>query len=150
MINIDIKPDKFWKQFKSDNLKLWVKGYIYSHSIENIISICKNLKKEEVPSFIAGINGHFALAVQRDKLTFLAVDKIRSTPLFFTKIKDNFFINSDPKNLINLNNFNKLIDENARLEIAMSGFVIGNKTIYNKLHSLKAGEIVMFHENSYE
>lgn len=150
MINIDIKPDKFWKQFKSDDLKLWVKGYIYSHSIENIISICKNIKKEEVPSFIAGINGHFALAVQRDKLTFLAVDKIRSTPLFFTKIKDNFFINSDPKNLINLNNFNKLIDENARLEIAMSGFVIGNKTIYKNLHSLKAGEIVMFHENSYE
>ncbi len=150
MINIDIKPDKFWKKFKSDNLKLWVKGCIYSHSIENIISICKYIKKEEVPSFIASINGHFALAVQRDKLTFLAVDKIRSTPLFFTKIKDNFFINSDPKNLINLNNFDKLIDKNARLEIAMSGFVIGNKTIYNKLHSLKAGEIVMFHENSYE
>ena len=115
MINIDIKPDKFWKKFKSDNLKLWVKGCIYSHSIENIISICKYIKKEEVPSFIASINGHFALAVQRDKLTFLAVDKIRSTPLFFTKIKDNFFINSDPKNLIFLKFFLQSLPQNFQM-----------------------------------
>ena len=150
IINIDIKTGNFWKKFTSNNLNIWIKGYIYSHSIDKIISVCKDIKKEEVSSFIASIDGHFVLAVQRDNLTFLAVDKIRSTPLFFTKIKDNFFVDSDPKNLVNLNSFDKLIEENARLEIAMSGFVIGNKTIYNNLHSLKAGEIVVFQGNSYE
>ena len=32
----------------------------------------------------------------------------------------------------------------------MSGFTIGNKTIYKNLYSLKAGERVLFQDNNYE
>ena len=150
MININITTNKFWKKYEENNLKIWIKGYIYSHTIERIIDICKDVKKDEVSSFIASIDGHFTLVAQRDDLTFIAVDKIRSTPVFFIKAKDNFFIDYDPKNLVNLNEFDKLIDENAKLEIAMSGFTIGNKAIYKNLHSLKAGEVVLFQDNNYE
>ena len=150
MININITTNKFWKKYEENNLKIWVKGYIYSHTTDRIINICKDVKKDEVSSFIASIDGHFTLVAQRDDLTFIAVDKIRSTPVFFIKAKDNFFIDYDPKNLVNLNEFDKLIDENAKLEIAMSGFTIGNKAIYKNLHSLKAGEVVLFQDNNYE
>ena len=87
MININIKTDKFWKKYKDINLKIWIKGYIFSHSIDEIIEICRNITKDEVSSFVASIEGHFSLVVQKDNLTFIAVDKIRSTPLFFIKIK---------------------------------------------------------------
>jgi len=150
MININITTNKFWKKYKENNLKIWIKGYIYSHTIDRIIDICKYIKKDEVSSFLASIDGHFALIVQKDDLTFIAVDKIRSIPLFFINIKNDFFIDCDPKNLVNLNKFDKKIDENAKLEIAMSGFTIGNKMIYKNLHSLKAGEAVLFKENNYE
>jgi len=150
MIKINIKTNLFWKKHTVNNLSIWIKGYIYTHSIDKIIGICKDIKKDEVSSFIASIDGHFALLVQRDDLTFIAVDKIRSTPLFFVKIKNDFFIDYDPKNLVNLNEFDKTIDENAKLEVFMSGFTIGNKTIYKNLHSLKAGERVLFQENNYE
>ena len=150
MININITTNKFWKKYKENNLKIWIKGYIYSHTIDRIIDICKYIKKDEVSSFLASIDGHFALIVQKDDLTFIAVDKIRSIPLFFINIKNDFFIDCDPKNLVNLNKFDKKIDENAKLEIAMSGFTIGNKMIYKNLHSLKAGETVLFKENNYE
>ena len=150
MININITTSKFWKKYKENDLKIWIKGYIYSHTIERIIDICKDIKKDEVSSFLASIDGHFALIVQKDDLTFIAVDKIRSVPLFFINIKNDFFIDCDPKNLVNLNKFDKKIDENAKLEIAMSGFTIGNKMIYKNLHSLKAGEAVLFKENNYE
>ena len=150
MISLDIKISRLWKKYSGKNTTIWIKGYFYSHTIDKIVNICKNIKKDEISSFIESIDGHFAIVVHKDDFTFIAVDKIRSTPLFFTKIKDNFFIDSDPKNLVNLNSFDKIIEENARLEIAMSGFVIGNKTIYNNLHSLKAGEIVIFQGNSYE
>ena len=150
MININITTNKFWKKYKENDLKIWIKGYIYSHTIDRIIDICKYIKKDEVSSFLASIDGHFALIVQKDDLTFIAVDKIRSIPLFFINIKNDFFIDCDPKNLVNLNKFDKKIDENAKLEIAMSGFTIGNKMIYKNLHSLKAGEAVLFKENNYE
>ena len=32
----------------------------------------------------------------------------------------------------------------------MSGYTIGNKTIYNEIKSLKAGELVIFYNNDYE
>ena len=150
MININITTSKFWKKYKENDLKIWIKGYIYSHTIERIIDICKDIKKDEVSSFLASIDGHFALIVQKDDLTFIAVDKIRSVPLFFINIKNDFFIDCDPKNLVNLNKFDKKIDENSKLEIAMSGFTIGNKMIYKNLHSLKAGEAVLFKENNHE
>ena len=150
MINIKITLNKFWKKYEKNNLKIWFKGYIYSHSIEKIIEICKDVKKEEVSSFVSSIDGHFTLVVQKDDLTFVAVDKIRSTPVFFTKVKNDFFIDYDPKNLVKLTEFNKLIDKDAKLELFMSGFTIGNKTIYKKLNTLKAGEIVLFQNNNYE
>ena len=150
MININIKTDKFWKKYKDINLKIWIKGYIFSHSIDEIIEICRNITKDEVSSFVASIEGHFSLVVQKDNLTFIAVDKIRSTPLFFIKIKNKIFIDKDPKNLVNSDEFHKTVDQNAKLELAMSGFTIGNKTIYKSLNSLKGGEIVLFLDNHYE
>ena len=150
MININITTSKFWKEYKDYDLTIWIKGNIYSHSTKSIIEICKKIKKDELQSFISSIYGHFALVVKKKDLTFIAVDKIRSTSIFFTKIKNHFYIDCDPKNLVNLNEFNKTIDNKAKLELAMSGFTIGNKTIYKNLFSLKAGELVFFHENKYE
>ena len=150
MVNINIIANKFWKKYEEYDLTIWIKGCSYSHSIENIIEICKNIKKDEVKSFISSIHGHFALVVKKEDLTFIAVDKIRSTSLFFTKIENDFYIDYDPKNIVKLNKFNKTIDNKAKLELAMSGFTIGNKTIYKNLLSLKAGELVLFQNNKYE
>ena len=85
MINIQLKTNKSWTKFVENNLKIWIKGYIYSHSIEDILKIFKNIKKDEVSSFIESIDGHFALVCQRNDLTFIVVDKIRSTPLFLQR-----------------------------------------------------------------
>ena len=90
MISINIKTNMFWKKHTQNNLNIWIKGYIYSHSLEKIINICREIKKNQVSSFLESIDGHFALVVQRDDLTFIAVDKIRSTPLFFANIQNKF------------------------------------------------------------
>ena len=149
MININMEIKDFWKNYKRKNLNLWIKGYIYSHSVDNIIKIIKSIQENEISNFVSTLDGHFALIVQRHDLTFIAVDKIRSTPVFFIKEKNNFFIDSDPKKLVNRSEFKKIIDENARLEISMAGFTIGRKSIYKNLKSLKAGEIVIFKNNQY-
>ena len=150
MIDVKLKEDGIWNKYVKKNIIFWIKGFTYSHTIEDLINKFIDIKKYEITSFLNSIDGHFALAVQREDITFIAVDKIRSTPLFFTNIANNFYIDHDPKNLFNLNGFDKTLDESAKLEIAMSGYTIGNKTIYKNLYSLKAGEIAIFQNNRYE
>ena len=149
-IKVNISTGSLWKKYSVNNSIIWLKGYVYSHKIDEITKILKDIKYEEISDFIKSINGHFALILKRDDLIFAAVDKIKSTPIFFTKINDDFLIDHDPKNLVNMNEFNKTIDNDAKLEVSMSGFTIGNKTIYKNLLSLKAGEIVVFKNSSYE
>lgn len=150
MINISIETNKFWKKYTNKNFNLWIKGYFYSHKIEDIVGICENIKTGDISNFLESIDGHFALVLQRKDFSLIAVDKIRSTPLFFIKTKKDYFIDKDPKKLTRLYNFDKSIDADAELEIFMSGFTIGNKTIYKNLLTLKAGEAVLFQENNYK
>ena len=65
MINISIETNKFWKKYTNKNLNLWIKGYFYSHKIEDIIGICENIKTEDISNFLDSIDGHFALVLQR-------------------------------------------------------------------------------------
>ncbi len=150
MINFNIKISRQWQKFTKKNISLWVKGYIYSHTIDEIIDKFSVINKSELSSYVNSIDGHYAIIVNRHDLAFLIVDKIRSTPIFFTKIKNDFFIDYDPKNLVKLMGFDKSINENAKLEISMSGFTVGSKTLFKNLYSLKAGEIVILQNNSYE
>lgn len=87
MIYINVKKD-LWKKYSENKFNLWVKGYIYSHNINFIIEKFKKIEKNEIESFVKNIQGHFALIVQTEKFTFIATDKIRSTPLFFVKRKN--------------------------------------------------------------
>ncbi|MCD4668375.1 MAG: asparagine synthase, partial [Sulfurimonas sp.] len=103
MININIEENKFWKKnIINKNVFIWLKGYIYSHTIEQIKQNIEKLSKKDIISFIKSLDGHFALVIQKEEFTFIAVDKIRTTPLFFTKIDDSFYIDYDPKNLVQL------------------------------------------------
>jgi asparagine synthase (glutamine-hydrolysing) len=140
---ISAKKNNFWTEVRKGSTIIWYKGYFFNFSISSIISKCAFLECKEIGSFIKSIDGHFAIIVQRFDMTFMAVDKVRSTPLYYTKVRDSFFIDYNPKNLVK-NEFDKTINQNSKLEISMSGYTIGSKTIYQNLYSLKAGEIIFF------
>ena len=150
MIKVNIQTNNFWKKYISQDLTLWVCGYIYSHLPNDLIKSFKEIKKDQIQSCINSIDGHFSIIVQRNDLCFIAVDKIRSNPLFFINIGKNYFIDKDPQNLVNIKNFSKTINDNAILEFSMAGFTIGNKTLFKNLHTLKAGEVVIFNKGQYE
>ena len=150
MININIQTNNFWKKYSSQKLTLWISGYIFSHSTNDLIKIFKEIKKDQIKSFMKNIDGHFSIVVQRNDLSFIAVDVIRSIPIFFINIGNNYFIDKDPKNLVKIKNFSKTINEDGILELSMAGFTIGNKTLFKNLHALKAGEIVIFDKIRYE
>jgi len=150
MINVLIKENYFWKKFSNNSATIYFKGYLNSHSLFDMVGLIENIDIKDIASLIKSFDGNFALVVVNNKFTFICVDKIRSSPLFFTKIDSDFYIDCLPNQLINQPKFIKSINNDAVLELCMSGYTIGNKTIYNNLFSLKAGEIVVFKENEFE
>lgn len=147
---VTIKEDSLWKKFSKNDINAFYKGYFYSHSIAEIVDHISTLPIIDLEKLIKKIDGHFALVISRKDITIVLVDKIRSTPLFFALIDGTFYIDSDPKRLVSKNKFINDINEFAALEISMSGYTIGNKTIFDNLNSLRAGEFAVFSENSYD
>ena len=150
MINNELQVNKFWGKHTLENNKIfemYIKGYINSHSIEELISILSKIDKEDLAKFINSIDGPFALVVKREDFCFASVDKVRTTPIFFTKTNNNFQVDYNPNNPISLKAFDKEINEQAKLEIEMSGFTIGNKTLKypNFFSALFSLSINIFH-----
>jgi asparagine synthase (glutamine-hydrolysing) len=150
MIKVTIKEGRFWKKYTKNNITIYYKGYFYSHSIKEIACNILDCSNKDLDENIKNIDGHFALVIVKEDITIVAVDKIRSTPLFFANINDQFYIDHNATRLVDNNNFSRDVNEDSILEISMSGYTVGNKTIYSKLHSLKAGELAIFNESSYE
>ena len=148
MTKVLIKEDNLWKKYSKNNITIFYCGYFYSHSISEIVESISSQLIENFKQMIQNIDGHFSLVIVKKNVTIVAVDKIRSTPLFFTKIDDTFYIDNNPTRLVTNDNFVNDIDHEATLEVSMSGYTIGSKTIYKNLSSLKAGELAIFKENS--
>ena len=85
MINILIKENYFWKKFSNNSATIYFKGYLNSHSLFDMVGLIENIDIKDIASLIQSFDGNFALVVVNNKFTFICVDKIRSSPLFFYK-----------------------------------------------------------------
>ena len=133
-INVDTKGDVFWKKYVQKNTVVYLKGYVYSHTTDQLIEILSYLDEKNVAKFINSLDGNFALIFRGVDFSFIAVDKIRSSSIFFTEKNNQYYISCNPINIVDFNKFNKSIISSSILEISMSGYTIGRKTIYKDLH----------------
>lgn len=149
-ISVDIKEDYFWSKHSSSKHELWIKGVLYSHTMDELNNVLESLDISYVDNFVKSLHGHFALVVRKCDYSFIAVDRIRSTPLYFIETVSGILIDADPKKLVGGLYFNRsAVNADSILEISMAGFTIGNKTIFYDLHALKAGEYVIFKSDKY-
>ena len=99
---------------------------------------------EDVARAVGSLTGHFALIVQVPGRTIAAVDRVRSTPVFFAerdgvvhvdasavRLRDHLGLGVDD------------IDPGAALAVAMSGYTVGTRTLYTGLAQLRAGEVLV-------
>ncbi len=147
-----------WKTYQRNNIKLWICGYINNVSIENLQSkitniIDNDLKNNDLLHFIDNLRGHFAFVIEYNSYVVASVDKICSIPLFFSKKNNNVLISNHAPLLKKRCKLSD-IDKQAELEIAMSGFTIGSKTLYFGIERLESGNCLIFKDgllniNSY-
>ena len=132
-----------WKLYEYHNIKVWFFGYQYDCSINsllgNISLLLQNscIDKRGVLRWIKGLSGHFSIVVESDSWVVAVVDKICTNPIFFVRHEDDIFISNHADALKEECNINKNdLDSFAGLEIFMSGFTIGSKTLYRGIKRL--------------
>jgi len=152
-MEINIRNKFGWKLYQYSGMQLWFSGYLTSEtSIQDILielvelSYTNDINIEKLSKLVNNLSGHFAFVVKiSNSSCFLAVDKICSIPIFDAVKEDKYVVsNYAPyiKKMLNLDDRN--LNLQSFLEIAMSGFSIGNKTIYNSINRLMAGECVFW------
>ena len=144
--------EKFgWNLYQSSNIKFWFSGYLnkgltVKDLLDELSSMSNNLNIKTLSKWTQNISGHFSIIVQfSDSSCFLAVDKICSIPIFDAYHKKKYAVSNRAtllKSYFCMDNND--IELRQLLEISMSGFATGDKTIYRKMNRLMAGECVLW------
>jgi asparagine synthase (glutamine-hydrolysing) len=150
-MQINIREKFGWNLYEISNIKFWFNGYLTEGlTIDDLLNesvlLSQDLDIEKLSKWIRNISGHFSVVVQfSDDSCFLAVDKICSIPIFDAHEKNKYAVSNYAPFLKSFFSIDDS-DFNLRslLEISMSGFVIGDKTIYQRINRLMAGECVLW------
>ncbi len=141
-----LKHNRGFKWFESDGV--YFKGYFFDekgrlYKNEEACQFFKYVSYCSVRREIEGLNGSFAVVVNREGIKFAATDRLRSIPLFYTNTEEELFVSDDAETLLEVSRLSIVIDPVSVDEFLLSGFVIGSKTLIKKLLQVRAGEILM-------
>ena len=146
MIDILVSEIDGWRKIAKLNNTLWIKGVVYNKSDTVIFQKLINLKINEIKSFLAQIDGHFAIILKKNNDIILAVDAIASIPILYSKIKSNIIISQSSTQITNLRECK--FNPDSVLPLAMSGYTIGQETIYKNINLVEAGQFVILNLHS--
>lgn len=140
-----------WKTFHLHGSDLFVKGSAYTESHDLQPVDFSQLKPKEIDfaswsNFLNSLNGFFALIFRSANFSIVAVDKIRSIPLFYSLTRDHCYVSDNVQWILSQIRDNKMSPE-AMEEFQLTGYVTGRDTLFGSVKQLQAGE-VLFIENS--
>lgn len=94
------------------------------------------------------LNGFYAVMQQQPGKLLAAVDHIRSIPLFYGQRQGRVFV-SDEAEWVRQQVGDELMDDQARQEFQLTGYVTGSDTLFPNVKQLQAGECLMVTEQSH-
>ena len=155
-IRLLMKEGFGWRKSSKNGITFWYQGYLlngdFDSLFEGIVEIDKSVENTIVwlKESVSQLTGHFAIVVEGYSWIFAAVDRVRSIPIaFFRDDLDLVVSNHAPSIQRELNLVSSDMDIAAAVEIAMSGYTFGNRTLFEKLWQLEAGEYLALTENGW-
>lgn len=136
--------DGSWKSVISDDVTIYFKGYAYGS--ENIFSIIKQRALKSTSEDCHPLSrikfdkaGHYSFLVRTSEFVFVAVDDVRSFPIFVIEKNGKFTFSSSVLDLKN-DSFSDSYDEYVALEILASGYSLGDGAIFRDVKIVNAGQ----------
>ncbi|WP_427365243.1 asparagine synthase-related protein [Candidatus Caldatribacterium saccharofermentans] len=139
MVEIRIKLEDRW--CRTDNISVigvGLDGDCFKVG-ESLVSYFEQVDSwSEFFEKIQALNGFFAVVVHRGDEYYIAVDRVRSIPLFYAIKEDEFILSDDPQWIET--NVGKNYDLASVAEFLLTGYVTGNYTFNRGIRQLQAGE----------
>lgn len=132
-----------WKKIKYKDSSIFFKGYLYNDNFSNILRTIFNINNKK--KYIKNLDGMFAFIATKSSKVIAVTDKISSIPIFFQKDKNEIII-SNKSQLIQDKKKNKLLKKSLT-SYFMSGYTIGNSTIYENIKSIEPGTYLESYQN---
>lgn len=150
----DLSSIPGWSNVRLHGISAWYKGYVWLDGRMQLGRQAAALLSKELhnnidnaATFLRSLEGHFAIITTRDNHTIFATDRIRSIPLFWARTRSGYRVDADASRLRSLLDTNS-IDHEALLELSMSGYVLGNGTLYQDMRQVQAGEVVIIKDRN--
>lgn len=105
--------------------------------------------RDAVTSFLKKSNGFFSVVNVEGNNGWIAVDRIRSLPLFYGQHNRKLFISDDARWVREHVHDNEM-DPIAREEFLACGYVTGSDTLFPNVKQVQAGEVVFFEVGNNE
>jgi len=102
---------------------------------------------ESFAEALTSLNGFYAVMQQQPGKLLAAVDHIRSIPLFYGQRQGRVFV-SDEAEWVRQQVGDELMDDQARQEFQLTGYVTGLDTLFPNVKQLQAGECLMVTEQT--
>jgi asparagine synthase (glutamine-hydrolysing) len=145
-----------WTEIKLKGARCHLKGNVFLENkllnmekLAELIStlICKEgqSKEKEIGDFLDKLNGEFAFVAETKDSIFCAVDKTRSTPLFYIKTKNSLIVSDSAYYL--KDKTDQHLNEEKAAEFMVAGYVTGNETLFDDIKQVRNGEFLLYQKN---
>lgn len=135
-----------WRRHAAGAATLWFKGHLDAIDPERLAADAASWwiapSAEAFGDWAASLDGHFALVVERPDWIGLAVDRVRSIPLFIARSGERIALGADAPALAERLGL-EAIDADAALAIAMAGYTVGRDVLVRGIEALLPGEVVV-------
>ncbi|MCE5286194.1 MAG: 7-cyano-7-deazaguanine synthase [Pelosinus sp.] len=145
MLIVHLKNNRGYQWFEKEGI--YCKGYFINQdnkifSDERTVDYFSNINSEnDFLEIMKEVNGFFSVLVQRADKVFVAVDRLRSFPLYYAQTEDNILISDDAYWL--RDKIEASIDSAAECEYLSSMYVAGEETLCKSIKQIQAGEIII-------
>lgn len=141
--------DDLWDTYESLSLK----GIVWDRqgvpiSAAKLLELFKDIYTlDKLNERVSQLRGKFAVIVSLRDKCYLISDNIRSIPLYYVidQLRDRIVVTSDTKCLSHLG---EKIDNHSLSEFKSSGFVTGNRTLFNNIRQIEAAQVVEIDANN--
>jgi len=126
---------------------VWLSGHVKGRDDMSIAREAAIQTAASVSKWLDQLDGHFCLVVSGENCSFAAVDPVRSYPLIWAQTPTGVAATHyGPAMESRMNLGPEQMDPNVLAAVALSGFTIGNATLYRNVTQLGPGEFLWVDE----